>query len=65
MSTADYLAALRGVGEVDLGIERSRSEGPPAPSPWDPALAVQMAARGRAVMEERLLAVLLTDLVSP
>jgi hypothetical protein len=64
MSTADYLAALRGVGEVDLGIETEPLKGPPAPSPWDPALAVQMAARGRAVMEERLLAVLLGDLGS-
>jgi len=62
MSTADYLAALRGVGDVDLGIETEPLKGPPAPSPWDPALAVEMAARGRAVMEERLLAVLLGDL---
>jgi len=62
MSTADYLAALRGVGDVDLGIETEPLKGPPAPSPWDPALAVEMAARGRAVMEERLLAVLLGDM---
>lgn len=64
MSTADYLAALRGVGDVDVAIETEPLKGPPAPSPWDPALAVEMAARGRAVMEERLLAVLLGDLGS-
>ncbi len=64
MSTVDYLAALRGVGEVDLGIETEPLKGPAAASLWDPALAVQMAERGRAVMEERLLAVLLGDLGS-
>jgi len=64
MWTSDYLAALRGVGDVELGIETEPLKGPPAPSPWDPALAVEMAARGRAVMEERLLALLLGDLGS-
>jgi len=62
MSLADYLAALRGVGRVDLGIETEPLKGPPALSPWDPPLAAEMALRGRAVMEERLLAVLLGDL---
>ncbi|MDN5857875.1 MAG: TIGR02679 family protein [Pseudonocardia sp.] len=37
-------------------------KGPPAPSPWDPDLADEMAHRGRAVMEERLIPVLLADL---
>src|SRR5664279_1848135 len=64
MSTADYLAALRGVGDADLGIETEPLKGPPASSPWEPALAVEMAGRGRAVMEERLLGVLLGDLGS-
>jgi hypothetical protein len=36
--------------------------GHPAPSPWDPALASRMAATGRAVMEERLIPLLLSDL---
>lgn len=36
--------------------------GAPADSPWDAELASLMAARGRAVMEERLITSLLTDL---
>lgn len=36
--------------------------GAPAETPWDPDLAGFMRAAGRAVMEERLLAVLLNDL---
>jgi uncharacterized protein (TIGR02679 family) len=36
--------------------------GAPAASPWDPGLADSMAAAGRAVMEERILAALLDDL---
>jgi hypothetical protein len=35
---------------------------PIAPSPWDPGLAVAMAERGQAVMEERLIPALLADL---
>ena len=37
-------------------------KGPVAPSPWDDRLAPAMAQRGRAVMEERLIPVLLGDL---
>ena len=37
-------------------------KGAPAPSPWDPALAERMHHTGRAVMEERLIPHLLTDL---
>ena len=33
-----------------------------APSPWDPALAARMAETGQAVMEERLIPLLLADL---
>jgi uncharacterized protein (TIGR02679 family) len=36
--------------------------GPEAVSPWDPRLASLMAEHGRAVMEERLIATLITDL---
>jgi uncharacterized protein (TIGR02679 family) len=55
MSAADYLSA---VGE---GLALA---GPPAATPWDPTLAEAMRRCGRAVMEERLLPMLLTDLRS-
>ncbi|WP_431961972.1 TIGR02679 family protein [Actinacidiphila sp. bgisy160] len=55
MTEADYTAAL-GYGES------TPLAGPPAPSPWDPGLARALAGSGRAVMEERLLSVLLSDL---
>ncbi len=60
MSLADYEGALR--GDAHSITETEPLKGPPAPSPWEPALATAMAARGRAVMEERLLAVLVGDL---
>jgi uncharacterized protein (TIGR02679 family) len=62
MSVGDYLAALVGEGEADPGVQTEQLKGPPSPSSWDPPLAGEMVARGRAVMEERLLAALLTDL---
>ncbi|MEU6199781.1 TIGR02679 family protein [Streptomyces sp. NPDC047061] len=55
MTAADYTAAL-GEGES------TPLAGPPAASPWDPGLALAMEASGSAVMEERLLAALLSDL---
>ncbi|MFF3253824.1 TIGR02679 family protein [Actinacidiphila glaucinigra] len=55
MAEADYTAAL-GHGES------TPLAGPPAPSPWDPGLARALAGSGRAVMEERLLPLLLADL---
>ncbi|MEV6013540.1 TIGR02679 family protein [Streptomyces sp. NPDC051976] len=55
MTAADYRAAL-GKGES------TPLAGPPAASPWDPALALVMEESGSAVMEERLLSVLLSDL---
>jgi uncharacterized protein (TIGR02679 family) len=55
MGLADYEAALaRG--------ETERLKGPAAASPWDPALAERMALSGRAVMEERMIPLLLADL---
>lgn len=56
MGVADYL--------------RQTQSGPrlisvPAPTPWDPALAVAMRSAGVAVMEERLLDHLLGDLATP
>jgi uncharacterized protein (TIGR02679 family) len=55
MTAADYTTAL-GHGES------TPLAGPPAHSPWDPGLAQAMTRSGRAVMEERLLSVLLSDL---
>ena len=55
MAAADYTAAL-GEGES------TPLAGPPAASPWDPELARAMAKSGSAVMEERLLPALLSDL---
>jgi uncharacterized protein (TIGR02679 family) len=55
MTAADYTGAL------DHG-DSTPLTGTPAPSPWDPGLATAMAAQGRAVMEERLLDLLLADL---
>ncbi|MFJ9379552.1 TIGR02679 family protein [Streptomyces sp. NPDC101455] len=55
MTAADYTAAL-GEGES------TPLAGPPAASPWDPGLALAMEASGSAVMEERLLPALLSDL---
>jgi hypothetical protein len=43
-------------------VETEPLKGPPAGSPWDPRLAREMSASGRAVMEERLLPVLIADL---
>jgi uncharacterized protein (TIGR02679 family) len=55
MTAADYRHAL-GAGES------TPLAGPSAASPWDPELANLMSGHGRAVMEERLIATLLTDL---
>jgi uncharacterized protein (TIGR02679 family) len=55
MAVADYRLAL-GAGESTPLV------GHPAASPWDPELANLMTGHGRAVMEERLIAMLLTDL---
>jgi uncharacterized protein (TIGR02679 family) len=40
-------------------------KGSAAESPWDPPLATRMAQTGRAVMEERLIPMLLRDLSTP
>lgn len=55
MTAAGYTAAL-GEGES------TPLAGPPAASPWDPELARAMRESGSAVMEERLLPALLSDL---
>lgn len=55
MSAADYTAAL-GEGQSTPLV------GSPAASPWDLELARAMEASGSAVMEERLLPALLSDL---
>jgi uncharacterized protein (TIGR02679 family) len=55
MGLADYDAALA-AGPTE------RLRGPVAESPWDPPLAPRMIQTGRAVMEERLIPVLLADL---
>ncbi|MEZ0090870.1 TIGR02679 family protein [Streptacidiphilus sp. EB129] len=58
MSAADYRDALAQVTGAPL-------VGTPAASPWDPDLAEQLAVRNSAVMEERLLPLLLSDLTGP
>jgi len=58
MSAADYRSALaEGAGAPLVGA--------PAASPWDPFLAEELAAQDSAVMEERLLPLLLADLTGP
>ncbi len=60
MTTDEYLAAF------DNALpETEPLKGAPANSPWDPPLAVEMAGRGRAIMEERLIPQLLSDLRRP
>ena len=55
MAAGDYLdAAAAGESET--------LKGPSAASPWDARLAAEMQASGRAVMEERLIPLLLRDL---
>lgn len=56
MGADDYGAALRRAPSAEL------LAGSPVSSPWDPALASAMAEGGRAVMEERLLDELISDL---
>jgi uncharacterized protein (TIGR02679 family) len=55
MGAADYLAAL-------TAGESEPLKGPPAESWWDTRLAAEMRSAGRAVMEERLIPLLLSDL---
>ena len=57
MTTRDYRDGLAASPGVPL-------KGPPADSPWEPALAEAMRVHGRAVMEEQLLPVLLADLTA-
>lgn len=57
MSAQDYLSALN----APLA-ETEALKGAPAPSPWDPDLAIRLTSRGRAVMEERLIPLLVCDL---
>lgn len=57
MGSATYRDGL-GRGETEKFKSRDR----PAPSPWDPALADAMHESGSAVMEERIIDLLLPDL---
>lgn len=57
MAARDYRDAL-------AAGETTALAGPKAASPWDPLLVLLMAERGRAVMEERLIATLVADLES-
>jgi hypothetical protein len=57
MSVTDYLAAI----DAPLA-ETEPLKGAAALSPWEPELAAVMTERGRAVMEERLIPLLLADL---
>ncbi len=54
-----------GADDYSTALARGDAEhlrGPTADSPWDPELAPRMAAADRAVMEERLVGLLLADL---
>jgi hypothetical protein len=62
MAVDDYLTALAGYGDTGSTRETEPLKGPPSSASWDTRLSQEMAARGRAVMEERLLPVLLADL---
>ncbi|MEU8521113.1 TIGR02679 family protein [Streptomyces sp. NPDC048577] len=55
MTAADYRGALERGESTGLA-------GSPAASPWDPSLASALSESGQAVMEERLLPELLSDL---
>jgi uncharacterized protein (TIGR02679 family) len=57
MSAADYETALAAGDSEPL-------RGTPGSSPWDPGLAARMRQTGRAVMEERLIPLLLEDLAA-
>jgi uncharacterized protein (TIGR02679 family) len=57
MSSAEYVTALETGDSEPL-------KGTAATSPWEPLLAEQMTAHGRAVMEERLIPTLLADLTT-
>jgi uncharacterized protein (TIGR02679 family) len=57
MSAADYTAALSDGDSEPL-------KGAPATSPWEAELAERMRSAGRAVMEERLIPCLLSDLAT-
>jgi uncharacterized protein (TIGR02679 family) len=57
MTSKDYRAALEAGDSESL-------KGPPAASPWEPRLAELMSQHRRAIMEERLIPVLLDDLSS-
>lgn len=63
MSVTDYLRALDAPA-VDAELLTEPLRGAPADSPWDPALAAALHERGRAVMEERIIPVLLADLAA-
>jgi uncharacterized protein (TIGR02679 family) len=54
MTAEDYRAAA--------SLDGPPLRGPTAASPWDPELAALLRASGRAVMEERLVPLLLSDL---
>jgi hypothetical protein len=57
MTSKDYRTALEAGDSEPL-------KGPPAPSPWEPHLAELMTHHRQAIMEERLIPVLLDDLAS-
>ncbi len=57
MDLADYDAALAAGATEPL-------RGPAAASPWDPPLAERMAQTGSAVMEERVIPLLLADMAA-
>jgi len=66
MTADDFTAALReGDTEPLRHGDTEPLRGAPSSSPWDQALAAALADAGRAVMEERLIPLLLHDLRRP
>jgi uncharacterized protein (TIGR02679 family) len=59
LSAADYREAVRD------DADHVKLSGLPQPTPWDPALAAEMAAASRAVYEESVVDQLIVDLGTP
>lgn len=61
MTSADYLQASQDSGAED-GPEQAILDGQPEATPWDPPLSDAMTRRGRAIYEEAVVDVLISDL---
>ena len=61
-SVEQAVAVLNKLPADMLPLPAEPLRGPAAPSPWDPPLAGRMAQTGNAVMEERMIPLLLADI---